>query len=553
MDQGIKNGNRVLSTLKADIGTLMTDTVGFLNRKYKQAKSIFTAASPFGQILTVLNNLSQLVFYYVEDATTEQNIYEATRASSVYSLASLAGHNPSRAVSATGELQISVRPGITDIPSNKVICHNYMKLRCVTNGLPYVMELPQEEVKFSLTGIDNNFRFVVRQGEIETQTFTATGAKFESFQLGFPNNFFIDNFLVNVYVNGEQWVKYDSLKDIPRKGKGYFIRTGVTNGLDIFFGNNTFGQTLPPGATVTVEYLVTEGAAGIIKSEDPRHVIFEFEDSAFTLLGEEVNLNDYVSINVINIPNFGSDPEPLELTRLIAPHASKSFALVNDTSYEILLRKMQLFSAIRVSLDEVDERMFNILLVPDTRKLYTNGSDYFRLGLDKFKLSDFQKNEILRYIKKCGSEVVSIDARILDPKLTKYVINVSTIIYDDVADEIVRAEIIEKIGSYFIQVSRNDRIPKSDLIRELEGIVGIDSVSVNIICEANEASKSSDPNAPEVGIDELNDIIIKTDEFPVIRGGWKDRFGNEYSQGLSDDGLGCLNIQIKNRVPRKKF
>lgn len=550
MNSSTKKEMKLFSSLKIDIGSILTDTVTYLQTKFKQAKTIFTTSSPFGQIILVIENLTQLIFYYIEDSITEQNIYEANRISSIYSLATLSGHNPSRAISASGEVQISVKPDAVDIPSNKVIVPNFMKLRCLNNGLPYVAELPQDEVKFSLIGIDNNFKFTIRQGEIETQTFTATGSKSESFQLGFPNNFLIDNFLVNVYVNGERWIPYMSILDIPRGEKGYITKTGITNGLDIYFGNGVLGKTLPAGSEVIVEYLVTEGESGIIKVDDPRQVFFSFEDTAFTMTGEDVNLNEFVNITTISAPNFGSNPEPVELTRLLAPRMSKSFALVNETSYEVLLKKMQLFSTIRVSVDPNDERMLNLFLIPDTSKLYTSGDDYFRLGLDRYSLSNFQKNEILKYIKKSGTEIISLDSKILDPIISKYVLNVSVIIYEDVDDSIVRADIIDTLGRYFVKLKRNDRIPKSDLIREIEGITGVDSVGVNIISEKNEMSKSRDPYATEIGLDQLNDIIIGVDEFPVIRGGWKDRFGNEYAQGLSEDSLGCLNIQIKERIKR---
>lgn len=550
MNSGEKKELKLFTNLKLDVSSLITETVTYLQTKFKQAKSIFTASSPFGQILIVIENLSQLIFYYIEDSITEQNINEATRASSIYSLATLSGHNPSRAISASGEVQLSLKPDITDIPTNKVIIANYTKLRCLNNGLPYVAEFPQESVKFSLSGIDSNLKFTIRQGEMETQAFTASGAKTESFQVGFPNNFLIDNFLVNVYVNGEKWTPYSSILDIPRQGKGYIIKTGITNGLDVFFGNGVFGKIPTAGSLITVEYLVTEGQSGILKVDDPRQVYFTFEDTAFTLTGDEVNLNEFVTISTLSAPSFGSDAEPLELTRLIAPKQSKSFALVNEEGYEILLRKMQLFSTIRVSLDPKDDRLLNLFLIPNTSKLYTTGDDYFRLSFDKFILSTFQKNEILKYIKKSGTEIVSLDSKIIDPTLTRYVLNVSVIIYEDIEDSIVKAEIIDTLGKYFISLKRNDRVPKSDLVREIEGIKGVDSVGVNIISESNEIAKSGDPHATEIGLDQLNDIIIAANEFPVIRGGFKDRFGNEYTQGLSEDSLGCLNIQIKERIKR---
>jgi hypothetical protein len=55
-----------------------------------------------------------------------------------------------------------------------------------------------------------------------------------------------------------------------------------------------------------------------------------------------------------------------------------------------------------------------------------------------------------------------------------------------------------------------------------------------------------------IGLDEFNDIIIEERELPLIRGGFTDRYGNVYSTGLSDEGLGSVNIQIKSIVPRPK-
>ena len=35
----------------------------------------------------------------------------------------------------------------------------------------------------------------------------------------------------------EKWKKYESMLDIPRNGKGFIAKTGITTGLDIYFGN----------------------------------------------------------------------------------------------------------------------------------------------------------------------------------------------------------------------------------------------------------------------------------------------------------------------------
>lgn len=559
---GLTNQNtslKLFTSLRLRIRDILGESIQYLQDKFKQSKSVFTAASPFGQLLIVVENLSQLIFYYIEDAITELNINEASRVSSIYSLASLAGHNPSRAIGATGQIRIIRKPNITP-PATKVVLNNLFRVKCENNGLTYVIELVQEEVRLALTGTETVAVYGIRQGAIESQTFTAKGIPFDSYQLGYPNNWYIDNFLVNVYVNGEKWTKYESLLDIPRGAKGFITKTGITNGLDIYFGNGSFGKIPALGSTITVEYLTTDGAAGNIKVDDPRQVIFSFVDTGFSPIGEEITMNDYFTISTVSPPNFGVDPEDPSLTRLIAPKASKSFALVNLDNYEVLLQKMQMFSTIKVYLEQdiygniLDSRLINLFLVPDTSQLFTSGTDYFNLPTSNFKLTKFQKNELLKYIEKSGTKMISSDLQIVDPTITRYILNVSIISYDDTSVDIIKSDIADAVGEYFIKLKRHDRVPKSDLITVIEAINGVDSVNVNILSELNELAKIDNPSTTTlVGLDDFNDITIKVSEFPVLRGGWTDSQGNFYAEGLSDSGLGALNIEIKEQIQRKNI
>ncbi len=556
----ISNSNtslRLFTNLRIRVRDILGESIQFLQDKFKRSRSVFTAASPFGQLLIVVENLSQLIFYYIEDAITELNINEASRVSSIYSLATLSGHNPSRAIGATGQIRMIRKPNINP-PASKVILNNLFRVRCENNGLVYAIELVQEDVRLALTGAETTAIFNIRQGQIESQTFTAKGQAFESYQLGAPNNFYIDNFMVNVYINGEQWTKYESLLDIPRNAKGFIAKTGITNGLDIYFGNGSFGKIPTTGSTIVVEYLTTDGSAGNVKVDDPKQVIFSFVDTGFSPIGEEITMPDYFTISTVSPPNFGVDPEDPVLTRLIAPRASKSFALVNLDNYEILLQKLQMFSTIKVFLDQdatgniLDSRMINLFLVPDVSQMFNNGTDYFNLATANFKLTAFQKNELLKYIEKSGTKMISSDLKIVDPKITRYILNVSIIAFDDITTDIIKSDIADAIGNYFIKLKRQDRVPKSDLIRVIEELSGVDSVNINIVGEANEKALTLNPSSTAlVGLDEFNDIVIGLDEFPVIRGGWKDSRGNQYSEGLSNTSLGALNIQIKAQIPRK--
>lgn len=600
------NSLRLFTSLKIRIGDILGETIGFLQETFKQSKTIFTAASPFGQLLIVFENLSQLIFYYIEDSITELNIYEASRASSIYSLASLAGHNPSRAIGATAQIRIKPKTGVT-FENNIIILNDLLKIKCTNNGLQYVLELPQDELRLDLTDSQTLTVLGIRQGEVQSQTFTAKGIAFESYQMGLQNNYYVDNFKVNVYVNGEMWTKYESLLDIPRGDKGFIIKTGITNGLDLYFGNGSFGKIPTLGSTIVVEYLSSEGAGGNIKVDDIRQINFTFDETGFSIVGDEIDLNSVLEITTISPPSFGVDPEELELTRLIAPKTSKNFALINVDNYEVLLNKLQMFSTIRVFLAPPPApsaatipaaiaaaglvitgpvtgvalpsmnasstttataalggsplaRMINLFLIPDVSQLFTNGSDYFKLDTNKFKLTNYQKNQLLNFIERSGTKMISSDIIIIDPIITKYVLNISVIGFEDVSNEIIKSDITNAIGQYFIKLSRYDRVPKSDLIKIVEEINGVDSVSITILSELNEkaaidratlvltgADSATSPIQTEVliGLDEFNDIIINSNEFPVIRGGWTDRAQNTYSTVISTTELSPINIEIK--------
>jgi len=357
--------------------------------------------------------------------------------------------------------------------------------------------------------------------------------------------------MVNVYVNGEKWTKYESLLDIPRKANGFICRTGVTNGLDIFFGNNSFGVIPNAGSVVLVEYLVTEGSAGNINLDNLSDISMKFSDTGFNSIGDEITMDDSVSISVTGAPNFGTDPETLALTRLIAPRTSKNYALVNLDNYEVLMQKLQMFSSVRVTLDPADDRIINLFLVPDITKVFSKGTDYFNLIENKFKLTTFQKNEILKYIEKSGTKLISTVIRILDPVPSKYVLNIGLVTYSGFDKTSIKTQIYEKLGKYFINNTRKDRIPKSDLIKLIEEIDGVDSVSIVIIGANNEANVKANPtksNLPLLGLDEFNDIIIGGNEFAIIRGGFTDRVGNTYAAGLSEDKACAVNILFKGET-----
>ena len=182
--------------------------------------------------------------------------------------------------------------------------------------------------------------------------------------------------------------------------------------------------------------------------------------------------------------------------------------------------------------------------------------------------------------------------------VTKYALNVFVRIYDDIiSEDAIKAEITNALGEYFLSLQRRDKIPRSDIIKMIESVDGIDSVYVDFISKTNEeaifngyyfkkidynnvdASKAllksvrennDVPNLnisnsiettekitlkagenPNLGLDEFGDITIGNKELPLIRGGFTDRNGVEYSDGINGTNLSALNIVIRESIPRK--
>jgi hypothetical protein len=549
------------------IELLIKDTVDYTVSVFKQGRTSFTVASAYGQIIFVTQNIAQLILYYIEDSITELNIRTATRANSIYGLATLSGHNPTRAIGATGEVGIvSINPGTQDLPGGVVVIPNYTKIRCKNNGLEYVLDLPSDEVRISANGANNGMTLKIVQGTVETQAFTGTGAVVQSFNCITQQTALVDNYFVHVYVNGEKWQRYDSFYDMPRNKKSFMVKNGIISGISIFFGNGNFGFPPPLGSDIRVEYLVNSGQTGNVLLVEGEDALYEWGETGFTIFGDDVDLNETFLIQNVNAPDFGSNPEPLGLTRLIAPKTSRSMVLANPDNYIIFLEKFNLFSVIDAfntpgDSNVDDDNVIYLFLVPDVRKRMKSNEDYFSLEEGRFLLSTNQKNKVLTLIEESGSKIVTTICTIIDPIISRYVINIALITFQGFAEESIRQEVQQRLSDYFIQIRRRDRIPRSDMIAILEGINGIDSVNMSIISEKDEiayinwngltdAEKANIPAPTPTGLDEFGDIIIQQKELTLIKGGWPDRRGIEYEVGINENKPSAINIQVKATVPR---
>ena len=544
----------LLSKNRAKISDLLAQTFELIQARYGMSNQLFTVASVWGQIIFVLDNLSQFILFFIEDSITELNINTATRESSIYGLAALAGHNPTRAISAKGEVVIKWNgKGFEDIGGSAVLIPKNSEIKCVNNGKTYLLKFPQEYTRLNLDGTSKLICSVV-EGTLNVNQYTGNGGKLQSFNISSRGTSSIDNFEIYVKVNGVEWKAYDSLYDIPRNGLGYMVKSSLISGIDLFFGTSDFGLPPAPGSIIEVTYLESSGSSGNILVDDSSQAIFRFDSDGTDLFGNGVTLADVLQISCTIAPQMGANQEPVDLTRLIAPKTSRSFVLANPTNYITFFEKFGQFSIIEAftTFDDQyidDDNVIYLILVPNIQLTLKSNETYFDIPVSRFKLTQPQRDRINQLLDESGQKIVTTEVKILDPVIKKYVVNISISIFEGNDPDTIKSQIVNTMSNYFLNIRRRDKIPRSDLIAAVEEIEGVDSVALYFVGEENEAAKAQNPNSPEIGFDEFGDIVMGKDEVVIISGGWEDRNGIFYDLGAGMTTLSSINIDVRAIVP----
>ena len=615
----------MIKTARIRLAELYQDSINFIKTSYDNVGQYFTMASPMGQLLQVILNLGRMILYYIEDSITELNIKTASRAQSVKGLATLTGHNPSRGQAARGTLTLTYNGSQVDVYGNTVIIPNYTKMVSSINGLVYTIVLPGEEVRVDLTSTTNFVNVNIVQGSLEYQQSTGTGDPLQSFNFQSKKGASIDNYFVNIFVDGKRWANRDSILDMGYQEEGVMTRTGQTGGIDIFFGSGYNGKIPPLGSTILVEYLLTDGQDGNLEKPTTQSAQnWKFETKGYALNSQEIDLNKVLKTTIKNDIIFGTLEEPIYLTRLLAPHMSRSFVLANSNNYIYFLRKLNMFTIVdalpgfatfedKYALDKYnmarttwegineeyrvllatigadavptqdkkieletaqrqvyywqekvddqkqDDNTVYLYLVPDVNKRISANQNYYTCSLDSFILTSAEQKGILDLIEESGQRVMTVDNAIMTLKYPRFVLNVSLIIYEGYELNTIREQIISKTSDYFLKNTRRDRIPQSDIVRIIENINGVDSVTVWFDADVANSDIYGTGNH---GLDAYGDIILSRfvedafgnkvpvkDLYPLIRGGWESVNGVYYDDSTRKDKLCNVNIQLRGLTP----
>lgn len=590
---------KFLSTLRTSASQIRSDARTYIGRVYKRANTLFTEASPFAQILSVLSEIAELIMFYIEDATVEQNIYTAQQPESIYGLARLAGHDATRGFAATGEIEFRWKPGadFSKIAGTGLTIDSRAQLKFDANGLMYTLLTDKDRFRLEKSN-KLSIKTAIIQGSFETQTFTGSGTPLQSFNV--QTQGLSDHSKVSVSVNGEKWTKHESLYDLQRNEKGYLLKTGISGGLDVYFGNEAFGMIPPSGAAIEVEYVKHDGPTGNL--DDGADLTVKWDAEGEDSLGEMHDLNAFLDVTVTSSPKMGADKESTEFTKVMAPLTSKSFVLATPDNYEYFLSRYGLFSyidAYNTTTDQYldDDNIIYIFAVPDVRKKLASGQDYFSIPQQEMFFDQNEYDKMYQVLQDSGQQMVTTEVVFVKPQVRKYSMDVNVRYFEGFTKEEIATQIRERISTYLLNVTRRDKLPKSDIVYILEEIEGIDAVNVRFISETEETARrlgyyesvtvtvvpqepvtleevgngkqkyvffkrieevetvkvDETTEIPETvkGLDRWGDIIMEKEEVAVFRGDWQDRDGDEIVDDALINAEAALSINFEgDPVPR---
>ena len=558
----------------------------YLKAEHNKAGVLFSAASPYGQILSVVENLHQLSILYLKNAIDQFDLGKPASNNErvIRNAAIFAGHIPGRGISATGVLRLTPKTDVEiadKIANSIIVFRNKLSMKNKTNSLFYSLNLGKSTRTEKVVRGTPIFLNII-QGKWNSKTFTSNGSIMQTYSVSESGGKDIDNFYVEVSVNGTFWTIKKHVYDLLPDEEACVVRTGFNGGIDVIFGNGGFGKIPALTEAIVVSYLTTDGSLGNIYRRTVND--WKLVDEIIDGNGNSVEIDDVFDVDIYNDINFGADGESLQFTKSLLPMASNNFVLALPQQYAYHLKRLGVFS--HVNAEEKAGTIF-IYLTPNIKLFKRDSEDYFSIPIkatpltggqitysSAFDLDAYEKAKIVEYLKSGGNIQLTRKFVVKSPTPSFYSMNVFVIHYSDVTLDAVKSQILSAISDYFLDLKRIDRIPKLDIIRILSNIDDIHSVDIQIVCKKNEdyhkegvlsdirktrfdsslnpdisnatGYGSYDPSKT-LGLDPiLGDIIFDANELPLLRGGWYDRNGVLYSDDSpsSSDSSSIKSVNI---------
>ena len=535
---------KILSIGAAKIQEYTTNVENYLVQFFSNTRYLYSRTNIYGQLLNVVRDIANLLFFYHEDAVIENNVLTAQKEISVRHFAEISGVQVTRCKSSYGVVRLELRPTFFSKFGTPVYIRKYATLSNTANNVMYLVDIKDDQKILDATS--STIFLPLIQGSVMTSKYVADGNKL--FVCSLSDTDVIEDTHIRVTIDGEEWTRKDSLFDLGYEEKSYFVRTGYAEQYQIIFGNGTNGAIPTQGSEIQVEYLTSVGESG--NFEENLFPEFKFASGIFDATGENIDISEHSTCVKESGFLLGSNGDTIDSLRRMVGYNSRANILMDARSFYAYLSKYSFISKIAVWTEEVNRRVNRIMILPNLYDRLSSAEDYFTIDIDKFYISDEIKDSIISSISESELAHLTNEMVWIDPVLRKY----GVLVYLEPTSEFIDSkEVYSQIKTALVKIfinasfsrdSLSNDIPKSIMISEIQNIVGEECrVSIVILSASNEEAKINGfyiatelqngkeykkrvevpfGTDPLIGLTERNDIeCIPNNEVPVLRGGFK--------------------------------
>lgn len=237
-----------------DFAIVKDNLIKYLKDNYGYDDSLATDIS--GIFIDLTAYITTQLNWLLNNRTAEVYLSEATLPENVYNISRQLGYKPAGAVPASITLKLTVDERVKE--TIQILARSTIISK---SGQKYSI-LQDLEINEGFN-IDDEFLFSALEGYYITQEYFAKGNKNETVVLDIPDNYYLAQGKIEVFVNGEQWSEVDYFN---YKREKVFEVDYLNN--RIIFGDGLSGLQLSENDYVVINFFATKGSAGVVSASE---------------------------------------------------------------------------------------------------------------------------------------------------------------------------------------------------------------------------------------------------------------------------------------------
>lgn len=456
----------------------------YLAKTFNNLGMQYTHSQIFGVIFDGIKGVMQNIMFYIEDAMTEQNVFNATRKQSVYSLAKISGFDAYYGSSSSGILigKLMVNNGLAS-KTSKVYIQNHSKVINRNSGVSYSIVLPTSYYVFDVTKPLITHEFLVVQGTFLKATYVSKGNYLEIVHVKTPSLF--DKQYVSVTVDGEKYNIVSCLYDMTHDSKECVISVGYDNTFDIMFGNGLYGKKLEEGQSIIIEYLSHSGTFGNILPTESTD--FVFETLGYDSIGNSVDINNFMNLSMNTCISGGTNSDSIDFIRNMIGYNSRSLVLASADNFKLFFKRFSFIGYVNC-WSETNSMVVIATCLKDIKPLIKEHEDYYKIDSKDLLLDNDQKTMICNTLENSKRAFAGISLEFKDPIIRKFAFICYVKVSNVYERDTVKMEIRKFLAQYFMELETETQfIAKSDIMKFLlDNITNIESLDIDIMSELGE-------------------------------------------------------------------